>query len=934
MRVILAGTGVAVLVTGIFLARPDAVAKLDDRVCDVLAGWVSRGTPSGRIAIVEIDEASLAERGRWPWPRDVMGLLVRRILDRGAAAVVLDMMLHDEDRGGAATREDALAGAMAGKPVVVGYAFRFDAGLPADPPCRFSALPVTAIGPEGAWERGFFHATGVLCSAPAISEAAAGNGFLNAAPDSDGRLRRVPLVIDYGVRQYPSLALAAWSAYRRVSSVQLNLTAREASRLRAGTQVVRLEGPSTMRLRYRGGRRTFPYIAAADVLKEGGAADMLRGKIALVGGSALGLPNPVATPVDPLLPEIEVEATAIDNLLLGDAFHRPAALRFWESMLALAAGVVATLLLARMGSWRSAWIALGMAAGAWAGCAVVLAWSGLVVSPLPVTAVLACSIPVVTLLCYAREKTRAERTEQQLSAAHEHGSEALRESESRYARLVENVNDAIIMDDAAGRLVFANRRFREWFGLEGKDIHAVTLEDFVALEWWGTVRDLHTRRMRGEKVAGQYEFEGVRHDGSRIWIEALVTTIEKDGQIVGSQAALRDITERKRMEAQYLQAQKLESIGRLAGVVAHDFNNLLTVINGYCELLLNSRPDESKYEAGLKQIRSSGERAAELTKNLLAFSRKQPAKLKAVDLNSVVAEAEKMFARLMGENVELSARLSPALAQVTADAGQMQQILMNLLVNARDAMPQGGQISIETANVFGDEEFLRQHPGFEAGDYVCLGVTDNGSGMSDEVKRHLFEPFFTTKEPGKGTGLGLATVYGIVHQNGGNIEVTSETGKGTTFRIYFPRAKTEAGAEAAPGAAVRAMKGSETVLVVEDQEALRRFMCAVLEESGYRVVQAANGPDALAVAEQFRGTIHLLVTDLILPDMNGRELAERLTASRPGIRVLFTSGYEEEATGARVAYLPKPFGPEGLAAKVREALGNPTPSDIGRARSA
>ncbi len=939
MRVTLVGTAVVVLVAGLFLVRPGPVARVDDKICDLLTGFLGQGKPSGRVVIVEIDERSLAEFGRWPWPRDLLGSVVRRILDRGAATVVLDIMLHEEDRGAPSelpakgiggsrggTNDEVLAGVFSGKPVVIGYAFRFDGAPPSPSPCALQPLPLAVVGPNDSWESGFFHASGALCSVPQLSMAAAGSGFLNAAPDSDGKLRRVPLVIASGDRQYPSLALAAFYVYRRPSSMQLSLDAGEASRLRVDTQVIRLEGPSSMRLRYCGARRTFSYISAASVLQDRMPVETLQGKIAIIGGSALGLPNPVVTPVDPQLPEVEVQATAIDNLLQGNSFNRPAGLRLWELLLALFTGLAAIFLLARVRSWWSALPVLGIAPVAWVGCTLLLAKTGLLLSPLPATAALVCAFPVVTLLNYQLEKRRAEGTKRQLESAVEHTREVLRESESRYQLLVENVNDAIILEDTEGRLVFANRRFREWFGLEGKDLSEVVLENFVAPEWRVVLRDQRDRRASGASVPDHYEYEGIRPDGTRIWIEALVTNVEEAGRTVGTQAALRDITERKRMEAQYLQAQKMEGIGRLAGGVAHDFNNLLTVINGYSDLLLRRRPDDDDYWAGLKEIRAAGERAAELTRNLLAFSRKQMAQRKALDLNVVVAEAEKMFGPLIGEDVELTTRLSPALEQVMADSAQVHQILMNLLVNARDAMPRPGRIVIETRNVEADEDFVRRHPGCKPGSYVYLGVTDNGTGMSEEVKRHLFEPFFTTKGPGKGTGLGLATIYGIVQQSGGRIEVTSKLDEGTTFHIYLPAVKNAGAAQRAANDPVPAGQGSATVLVVEDQDALRRYVRMVLEKAGYRVLHAANGPDALALAEQFRGRIHLLVTDLILPHMDGRELAKTLKTARPEMKVLFTSGYAEDIVAGHgtfagdSAFLPKPFTPAELRTKVALSL--------------
>jgi CheY-like chemotaxis protein len=325
-----------------------------------------------------------------------------------------------------------------------------------------------------------------------------------------------------------------------------------------------------------------------------------------------------------------------------------------------------------------------------------------------------------------------------------------------------------------------------------------------------------------------------------------------------------------------------------------------------------------------EQILRAGKRGAELTTQLLTFSRKQAAQVHALDLNVVVTEAQKLFSRILGEDVQLESRLSPSLGQVMADPGQMHQVLMNLVVNARDSMPAGGKLTIETRNVEVDEAFSRQHPEVAPGKYVWLGVTDTGTGMSEEVKRQIFEPFFTTKEKGKGTGLGLATVYGIVRHSEGWIRVESEPGAGTTFHIYLPRTELAAQAGArVPAATVE--QGSETVLLVEDEDAVRILTEQMLKSHGYHVLPAASGAEALKLATSYPGTIHLLMTDVILPQMNGRALAEALWITRPEIKVLYMSGYSEEVIGPdlpdrRVAYLAKPFSSAALAAKVRQTL--------------
>jgi signal transduction histidine kinase len=391
-----------------------------------------------------------------------------------------------------------------------------------------------------------------------------------------------------------------------------------------------------------------------------------------------------------------------------------------------------------------------------------------------------------------------------------------------------------------------------------------------------------------------------------------------------------DITDRKLLEEQLMQSQKLESVGRLAGGIAHDFNNLLTVINGYSGLILQHPEKTDLLPKRMAQIRQAGERAAELTQQLLAFSRKQVIQPKPLNLNTLVYEMEAMLRRLLPENIEMVLRLDPALGEVLADHGQIYQVLMNLGANARDAMPHGGNLIVETANVDLSAQYAATHTEVKPGPFVLLGVTDTGVGMDEEVLKNIFEPFFTTKGIGAGTGLGLATVYGIVRQSGGWISAYSEPAKGTSFKIYLPRITASSPGKAPERAPAGTLRGSETVLLVEDQPDVRNLAREVLESFGYRVLEAINGAAALELAGQYKGRIHLLLTDVVMPVMNGTELARRLATLRPETKVLYTSGYTENVIVHQgilkpgIAFVPKPLSPDVLVEKVRETLG---PSD-------
>ncbi len=508
----------------------------------------------------------------------------------------------------------------------------------------------------------------------------------------------------------------------------------------------------------------------------------------------------------------------------------------------------------------------------------------------------------------------------------------LREAEQKLRLMANNLKEMVLAYDMNHKLVYANT-----------SVEALTGYAVADLERAGRINWFHTddqARMtghweslfRGSSIQDE-EYRLLTKDGRVKWVAATWGPIlGESGRQVGVQGSEREITKRKLAEEalrvsqeQYLQAQKLESIGRLAGGVAHDFNNLLTVINGYSDLAFQKLSEGDPLRVEIDQIRMAGARAADLTQQLLVFSRKQVIQPRPLDLNKVVAESEKMLQRLLGEDIELKTNLSPSLGLViAADLGQMHQVLMNLVVNARDAMPDGGKLLLETANVEIDSSYVQEHSEATPGTFVLLAVTDSGTGMDEETSKHVFEPFFTTKGPSEGSGLGLATVYGIVKQSRGWIGIYSEPGKGTAFKIYLPRITADLGTQADAEYQRGNLAGSETVLVVEDQDEVRGLATKVLRDYGYNVLEAADGAKALALVEGQPGSIDLLLTDVVL---NGRELAERLRTLLPAVKVLYTSGYTRNVIEHRgvldrdVAYIAKPYSPDGLAGKVREVLG-------------
>jgi PAS domain S-box-containing protein len=481
--------------------------------------------------------------------------------------------------------------------------------------------------------------------------------------------------------------------------------------------------------------------------------------------------------------------------------------------------------------------------------------------------------------------------------------------------------DAVLISDDLGVYVDANPAACELLGMSYDDLIGHKLTDFTERVPKGEDPETALQVLEAGATSGVFPLG--RMDGTIVEVDSTMTANFLPGRHL---SMLRDVTERRKLEEQLRQSQRLESVGMLAGGIAHDFNNLLTVISGYADLALARLDESDPLAAYVEQINGAANRAASLTRQLLAFSRKQLLQPKVLDLNAVVGQIEKMLGRLVGEDMELRTSLAPELGRVKADPGQIEQVIMNLSVNARDAMPGGGKITIETANVYLDEEYARQHIAVKPGPYVMLAVSDNGHGMTAETKKSIFAPFFSTKPIGKGTGLGLATVYGIVKQSSGNIWVYSEVGVGSSFKIYLPLVEGEV--DESPAAVARAdiRTGTETILLAEDEERVRTLACHSLKLFGYQVLDVASAGEALLIAERHEGPIHLLLTDVVMPRMNGKELAERLGILRPNIRVLFMSGYTDQSIvhhgvlDEGINFIGKPFTPTALVRKVAEVL--------------
>lgn len=504
----------------------------------------------------------------------------------------------------------------------------------------------------------------------------------------------------------------------------------------------------------------------------------------------------------------------------------------------------------------------------------------------------------------------------------------LQRSEKLVAALLESASQGIIGLDKTGHIVLANPKAEEMFGYTREELIGETVEILLPESKRGThthQRDDYFAHPRTRPMGIGMELSGRRKDGKEFPVEVSLSHVET-GDGTFAIAFVNDISQRKNLEEQLLQAQKMDAVGRLAGGVAHDFNNMLTVVLGYNRMILDELSPVDPLRDCAEEIQRAAERAGALTNRLLAFSRRQLIQPRVMNPNTVVEQTEKMLRRLIGEDIELALHLSSDAGNIKVDPSHLEQAIVNLVVNSRDAMPQGGRVTIETQNVVLDESYARSHLGVQPGPFVMLAVSDTGVGMDAETRKRVFEPFFTTKEKGKGTGLGLATVYGIVKQVNGDIWVYSEPGRGTTIKMYFPRVDEAPAEENGLESLLPHAESSETILVVEDEKGLRELTVRILQKLGYTVLVAAGGAEAIEAAASYTGEISLLLTDVVMPNMSGRQVADRLLTLRPGLKILYFSGYTDSTVIHHgvledgVDFLPKPFSREVLANKIREIL--------------
>ncbi|MDD8013638.1 MAG: CHASE2 domain-containing protein [Acidobacteriota bacterium] len=932
----------------LYFLKPTLLQPLDSMNYDLLLRHFPNNHASPRVVIVDLDENSLNRFGQWPWPRNQVAELFDRITALKPAVIGLDMFFAEPDRtsparllkalreagqldpaldlriGEWSDNDQVLAQALARGPFVLGNQFHFNRLQKSSPQCLLH--PVTIALLQDAGEKGggtgLPESSGVFCNLPLLAEKVSASGFLNFSPDPDGMLRRLPLLIQYNGDVYPSLALAAVLKLNGTDNVVLKKNGQALQALAFHGVSVPVDARGQLLIKYRGAKNNYRYISAADIMDRRISAERLQGRIVFVGTSAAGLKETLTTPLAPVFPGIEVHATIADNLLSGDIISVPGWSTFLVLLLVLVLGIGMSLL---AGCKNAAFCFMAMflsIGGLWLATQQIFFHLGLYVGPAFPMGSVFCTTMLLTILHYRSERRQAER--------------AVLESEARFRTLFTMAPMPMCHLSLDGKILHMNDRFKEMMGYG--DAEMPTLEQVWSLALpEAELREQITSKWRShlERArADQGELESfespmLAKDGAS---HAMVinTKLIADSIIV----SFFDVSEhreaekeRQRLQQRLYQSQKMEAIGILAGGIAHDFNNMLGAIIGYAELAMREMGLADPLRKNFERILDAAQRSANLTRQLLAFARKQPIKPIMFELNEAVEAMLKMIRQLIRENIELIWRPGPSPCTVRMDPSQLDQILVNLCVNARDAIAGVGRVTIETDTISCGHEYKAAHPEFIPGVYVLLVISDNGPGMDKKTLDHIFEPFFTTKAVGKGTGLGLATVYGIVKQNEGFIYADSKPGKGSVFKVYLPLHHDEATATRPEHAEDIRPSRDETVLIVEDDPALLEMSKMMLQKIGYSVLAAGTPKDAIRIAEENSSEIQLLIADMVMPEMNGRTLAEKLLAIRPKMKLLFMSGYTADIIAHQcvmdkeVNFLQKPFSLKELAAKVREVLG-------------
>jgi PAS domain S-box-containing protein len=968
----LIGILVTIIMAAIYIWQPTFLVFLNYKTYDALLRFVGPANPSHQISIVTIDEKSVARYGQWPWPHYRLARLLDTINELGAKTVAVDFLLSERDRTSLATiqkemarelgvkvefggtdsehmdNDRLLAEALQKGSFVLGIKFAFDPAAPGiKNECFLKPLTVIQRAPaSNPSARNFcFQAGGVICTIPVLAKKAKRQGFLNVGVDSDGVLRRAPLLIKYQGQYYPSLALATYLQMHGLNQVLVHLSELGAQAVQVRDNLIPVDARARLLINYRGSAKAFRIVSAEKILEGQAPKEAIAGKVVVVGISAAGLKDLLATPLAADSTGVVIQANLLDNLIQRDYLSSPAYSPGLEMGLILVCGLVSAWLLTRLRALGNLVLLGGGAMLVFGLAAWSLKQNGLYWSPLWPLLTLAANFSLLNLARFRQEENQVKSRTLELAntvqalrkevSERELAEKALAISEERFRVLSEESPLGISVVGENGKYEYLNPTFEEMFGY--------TLADFAnGKEWFRLAfpdpdyrheviaawKDGLARKQNPKSKL--HTFEVTCKDDTIKTILFRPVTIPNGKQFI----LYEDITDRimaeremRLLEEKLYQSQKMEALGVLAGGIAHDFNNVLQAISGYVQLMLAARDNSHISTERLQKVAQSADRAAGMIRQLMTMARKVETRSEKVNLNQEVGQTVEVLEHTLPRMISISTNLEPGLRNISGDPGQVEQVLLNLATNAWHAMPKGGKLTFLTRNVALTPEDCKTLVGLQPGDYVKLEISDTGQGMAEDVKVHIFEPFFTTKPSGKGTGLGLSTVYGIITNHDGQIYCHSKPNQGTTFSLYFPAmtARDQLMSEQASHPA-KPLGGDETILVVDDEEVILDSCREALEGVGYRVLTANSGEMALEIYEQDPKDVDLVIMDLNMPGMGGLKCLEAIKAANPKAKVVVATGYADQEVEGRINSLGgdyligKPYRFVDLMASVRKVL--------------
>ena len=965
-KIVAAGLLVSFLLAALFLVFPP-FTSLNNRATDLIAHASGQRPPSGTVIIIDLDEKSLARFGQWPWPRYRLAHLLQKVTELGARSIALDMILAEPDRTSPVNLQEEserylgykmeignlpadyrdydnyLAKALARGPFVLGYEFLFKKEGEERRENRLHPLKVVLVRQNGSPAAGeFFEASGFVGNLEPFVKAVSYSGFLNATPDRDGVLRRLPLLIKYQGELFPSLSLAAFMQFKATSTIQLRLGQSGSQAVLVGDRSIPIDRQGNVFIDFGASTALIPRFSAADLLEGRIPRGAFADKIALVGPSASGLNRTYQTPGNPVSSHLGIHALLLEAILTGEFPRRDQRFLFWEVGFSLLLGLLFSLLITRTGMISGAMAGGIFIVSLWPAARWIFHATGYVLSPLPSTMVILAAYAVLTIVKTRESQDHAEKTADNTLML-------LKRSESELNSIIQSIPDIIFRLDASGKVSFVSPAIAQ-YRRDAGELLGRPIFDLVLPEDRQKATNRVNERRTGRRATRDLELRLLlnKEQLAESAEEQRYFSVSAQGLyrhdpprkiFVGTQGIIRDITEQKKLEERLLQAQKMEAVGSLAAGVAHDLNNILSGLVSYPDLLLLEIPEHSPLRTKIRAIQQSGQRAAAIVQDLLTLARRGVANRETFCPNRIIREylGSPEFARLKEKHprVEFDSDLSPDLLNVKGSPFHLSKGLMNLVTNAVEALPAGGRVVISSANSYLDVA-RRAYEEIPEGEYVCVRVEDNGIGISSEDLQRVFEPFYTKKKMGgSGSGLGMTVIWATVKDQDGYIDLQSTEGKGTTIDIYLP-ATREAVTEKDRRVVLQDYLGSEKIMVVDDVQEQREIAVNMLSRLGYKVFSASSGEAALALIRD--NPVDLVVLDMIMPNgIDGLETYQAIISFYPGQKAIIASGYSEsdrvrelQRLGAGV-YIQKPYTMEKIGVAVRNELDKttgPSPSNV------